>query len=156
MKKILALILSLCLLCGAAALAENTKTTEIYYEMAANETYTVTIPAALNLSGAEEGRPTGYMDVKIEAADFNVPGKTVSVTLTAAGFKLVNGESDMPYIIEMDGSAVALNDLIAAWTFGDEAASKQLRVHVTSLDNALVAGKYTDTLTFTLGVNGGM
>ena len=152
MKKILALILALCLLCGAVALAENTKTTEVYYQMDPNEGYTVTIPADLNLTGTEYGRPTEYMDVKIEAPDFNVPGRTISVALTAAAFKLVNGTSDMPYVIEIGGEEVALNDVIAQWTFGDAAVTKELRVHVTSLDNALVAGKYSDKLTFTITV----
>ncbi|MBR3796537.1 MAG: hypothetical protein IKK34_11035 [Clostridia bacterium] len=156
MKKFFALMLTLCLLCGAAALAEDaTQTTEVYYQLAANEQYTVTIPAELNLTATEDGRPTEYMDVKIEAPDFNVPGKSISVKLTDAAFKLVNGTSEMPYTIqsnEGDKAAIALNGEVARWTFGDEAVTKELRVHVTSLDNALVAGRYSDQLTFTISV----
>lgn len=156
MKKIFALLVALGLLCGAAALAE-TQTTEVYYTVKANEEYIVTIPAELNLGQTEYGRPTEYMDIKIEAPNFNVPGKTVSVALTSAAYKLVNGTSDMPYTIEFkDGTGeIKLSDVIASWTFGDAAVTVPLRVHVTSLDNAKVAGKYADTLTFTISVSGG-
>lgn len=156
MKKLFAMIMGLCLLCSAFALAENTKTTEVYYLLESNEGYTVTIPADLNLNSEEDGRPTQYMDVKIEAFGFNVPGKTISVALTAAAFKLVNGESDMPYTIQINTGnkpTVALNDVIASWNFGDAAVTVPLRVHVTSLDNAKVAGKYSDNLTFTITVD---
>ena len=155
MKKIIALVLSLCLLCGAVALAETTKTTEVYYTIEPSEAYTVTIPAELNLTQDEEGRPTEYMVVKIEAPDFNVPGKSIFVRLTAAAFKLVNGSSDMPYAIQINEGtkpALALGDEVASWTFGDESVAKELRVHVTSMENALVAGKYSDQLTFTVSV----
>ena len=163
MKRILSLILSLSLLCGAA-LADTEITdksesksasTTITYTIEQNEEYIVTIPSALALEQTGDDLPAGTMDISISAENFNVPYRHVSVYLDGADFKLTheNGEDYMPYTIALDEeNEIKLNDIVASWCTGEEACTVTLNVQVTSLDEAKVSGEYSDTLTFYVNV----
>lgn len=167
MKKIIALVLSLCLLCGAAALAETkTGSTKVTYTIETNNSYTLTVPASAPLN-QNEGGPTSYMDVTLDATNFNVSGKTISVALTGAAFELTNGTDKLPYTLKygtnkgnQPGTVLNLNDTILTWTYGDEAVVKtDVRINVSSSAvTGMAAGEYSDTLTFTASVStsGGM
>lgn len=163
MKKIIALVLSLCLLCGAVALAEATQTgsTKVTYTIATSESYILTVPASATLD-TNEGGPTGYMDVKLDATNFNVSGKRISVALTGAAFKLSNGTDELAYTLKygtnkgnQSGTVLNLNDTILTWNFGDDAIVKtDVRINVSSSEVAgKTAGEYSDTLTFTASVD---
>ena len=76
MKKIIALVLSLCLLCGAVALAETTKTTEVYYTIEPSEAYTVTIPAGVtevqtSMQNPEANEGWYYLTFQLRLKDTN-------------------------------------------------------------------------------------
>lgn len=92
MKKILALVIALCLLCGGAAVADattinqdsvsRTANTTVSYTIATCEDYTVTIPSAVTLTAGEDSKLTGKMTVGLDCPKFNVAGKGVDVTLS--------------------------------------------------------------------------
>ena len=162
MKKIIAMILSLCLLCGAVALAESSKvgSTKVTYTIDTSDYYILTVPvdAALNQN---EGGPTGYMDVELDATNFDVSGKTISVKLTAAAFALSNGTDTIAYDLKygtnngnQSGTVLHLNDTILTWTYGDPAVvDTDVRIHVSSSAvTGKAAGDYFDILTFTASV----
>ena len=121
-------------------------------------------PSTMTLDQTEAGGPTGYMDVKLDATGFNVAGKTISVALTGAAFKLVNGDNEMEYSIMTgtnkgnnisDGTEVSLDAIILDWTYGEAetVVSTELRIHVAASElDGLAAGDYSDTLTFTASV----
>lgn len=166
MKKIIALVLSLCLLCGAGALAETTQTgsTKVTYTITTSESYTLTVPASASLN-QNEGGPTGYMDVTLDATNFNVSGKTISVALTGAAFKLSNGTDEIAYTLKygtnkgnQSGTVLNLNDTILTWTYGNAATvTTDVRINVSSSEvTGKTAGEYSDTLTFTASVSGGV
>lgn len=163
MKKIIAIVLALCLLCGAVALAEATQTgsTRVTYTIATSESYILTVPASAPLN-TNEGGPTGYMDVQLDATNFNVSGKTISVALTGAAFKLTNGTDEMAYTLKYGtnkgnqaGTTLNLNDTILTWTYGDQAVvTTDVRINVASGDVVgKTAGEYSDMLTFTASVS---
>ena len=162
MKKISAMILALCLLCGAVALAETSKvgSTKVTYTIATSDYYILTVPVDATLN-QNEGGPTGYMDVKLDATNFNVSGKTISVKLTAAAFVLSKGTDTIAYDLKygtnkgnQSGTVLNLNDTILTWTYGDQAiVGTDVRIHVSSSAvTGKAAGDYSDTLTFTASV----
>lgn len=169
MKKMLAMLLTLSLLLCVFAIAEdvtttNSKTvsTELYYELQANETYTITIPSALSLSETADGLPAGYLNIKLDASNFNVPGKCINVSLAEAAFKLTNGDSALDYIIQYideaseDESLIKLNigDVFIDWDmFDEDIAEQRLSINVTSMSSDIAAGKYSDKVTFAVKVH---
>lgn len=164
MKRTITIVLALCLLCVAVSLAESTKTgsTKITYTIATSDSYILTVPATAPLNTDEDG-PTGYMEIGLDATGFNVSGKTISVKLTGAAFKLTNGTDMIPYELKygtnkgsQSGTVLSLNDTILSWTYGDQTVvSTDVRIHVAS--SAIVGkadGYYSDTLTFTASISG--
>ena len=169
MKKRFAMLLALCLLCGAGALAEGTpaatRETNVTYTIAENTDYTVEIPATVALT---PGNETGSLAITIKAPNFNAPNHWVSVKLTGsenfvdAGdgtgqFYLKNGNTTIPYGIKMQSDYDAyVEDEIAVWFYGqDEPTGTTTTLTVTANPPAgviLPAGAYTDRLTFTAGV----
>ena len=160
MKKILSLILSLSLLCGAVAFADNTITNEsgsqsasttITYTIEQNEEYIVTIPAALTLSHEGDALPAGTMTVSISAENYNVPNHRIRVILGSAAFQMTheNGDDYMPYKITKYSTEYGIDDVVAE-CYVDETnfAEAELTVQVTSLEHAKAAGDYSDTITF--------
>lgn len=163
MKKIIALALALCLLSGVAAFADSQSgSTTGTYTIATSESYTLTVPASAPLN-QNEGGPTGYMDVQLDATNFNVSGKTISVVLTGAAFKLTGDGGELLYTLKYNtnkgnqsGTALNLNDTILSWTYGDAAVVKaDVPINVSSsVLTGKAAGDYSDTLTFTASVSG--
>ena len=158
MKKIIAVILSLCLLCGTVALAEitahnGTSSTTVTYTIQNNEAFTVTIPASLNLS-MEYGKPAGDLKISLSAPNFNVAGKTISVALTAANFKLINGDSEIAYTIKDKnaGTEISLNNTVLSWTSGGASTTADSTLRIEGATAGTTAGTYQDKLTFTASV----
>lgn len=163
MKRFLTMLLALCLLGGAGALADTTLTsdgsageTEVTYTIAEDKTFTVTIPATLSISPEND---EGSMELVIDAAGFNAPDYVIAVCLTGStgyvdgeqAFYLTNGANKIPYELQRRGSALRMTEPILTWTSGSE-QSYMTTVAVKAIaapgDN-LPAGTYTDTLTFT-------
>lgn len=168
MEKILALVLALCLLCGGTAMADattinqdstsKTANTTVSYTIATNETYTVTIPSAVTLTGT--GSLSGTLPIRLQTPNFNVTGKTITVKLTSTAnglkLKLANSTSEIAYTLKAAGVEYKAGDTLLSWTYDGETTEKTLPlVAGATLSSNLLAGEYTDTLTFTVSVTGG-
>lgn len=169
MKKILALVLALTLLCCGAAVADTTidqsstdrnANTTLSYTITKvdNEEYIVTIPSSVTLTNGTSGL-SGTITIKLDAPNFNVDGKKIEVKLTSSAndFSLKYGNSKIAYSIETSSNTVvAANGTVLSWTYSDQAnttASETLTVSSTDNLTALPAGTYTDTLTFNVSVS---
>lgn len=167
MKKLFTLILTLCLLGGANALAEDTQvsvdgesgSTTVSYTVERNAEFIVTIPAAATLTGtAEAADVTGDLTIALDGTKVNVNGFKVTVTLdkSANSFKLVNGDTQVAYTVSKDGSAITAGAEVLVWTYDPtetaKTASQTLSLSATAA-SFVVAGEYTDTLTFKVGTN---
>lgn len=164
MKKLLVFCLTLCLLCGAYASAEKSNTitqdlgttdTIVKYTILPCEEFTVTIPSNVTLT--QENSLGADMTISLSAPKFNVKDKKITVALTNAAFKLVNGSYEIPYTIspKEGNSAYQKNSAVLEWRSGstDTTASQALHIaaQMQSLNN-LPAGIYSDCLTFTVTV----
>ena len=147
MKKLFALILTVCLLAtmSVTAFAANTTggSTTITIDIA--PTYTVTIPADVNVQfNATE---TAIGAIEVEAAKIH-PDKCIKVELTSDG-KLENSidaTKVIPYAIK-DSTGAAFTSA----TYLTEGDKTELSIHITANDwNAAYAGDYSDTVTFTV------
>ena len=147
MKKIIALILSLVLVSGFSltVFAENTTGGDADITTSIAPTYTVTIPADVNVQfNATE---TAFGAIEVEAAQIH-PDKCIKVALTTDG-KLENSIDTtkvIPYAIK-DSEG---NDYVSD-TYLTEGDKTELSIHITAEDwNAAYAGDYSDTVTFTV------
>ena len=147
MKKLFALILTVCLLAtmSVTAFAANTTggSTTITIDIA--PTYTVTIPADVNVQfNATE---TAFGAIEVTASQIH-PNKCIKVELTSDG-KLENSidaTKVIPYSIK-DSQGAAFTSA----TYLTEGDKTELSIHITADDwNAAYAGEYSDTVTFTV------
>lgn len=164
MKKVLAFFLSLSLLCGALAFAEESTTntitnkteqktadTTVIYEIVENDSYTVTIPSKVTLED-HQGSLSGTLSVKLQTKAFNVSGSQITVKLTKCNFKLVCGTNEIPYTLKASGKEYEQGDSIISWTYGQSTEVSNTLVVQATVSKPLPAGKYTDTLTFTVSI----
>ena len=162
MKKLICLLLTLSLLCGGVALAENTidtstpsQDTTVIFEVPEPVTdYTVTIPASVAFV---DDATTTNMTVTIGADSTLAVGATLLVTLesSANSFQLKQGGSAIAYQIEQGGSSLSAGSAVLSWTQGEEIpAAATLNLEVTGSIDGLPYGSYTDTLTFKATVSG--
>lgn len=173
MKKILAIILSLCLLCGAVALAETQITqdsaekkaeTQVTYTIEASKEYTVTIPSQATFTDGTSNNTilvnaTNYDIDENKTVTFNVQ-LTGSTNFSEGKFYLANGTNKIAYNMYITGGggqvmSVPATIVEAAFTNDTAAnlrtASKNLQLTIGSTTDA-VPGTYTDTLTFAVSV----
>ena len=147
MKKLFALILTVAMLAtiSVTAFAVNTTggSTTITIDIA--PTYTVTIPADVNVQfNATE---TAFGAIEVEAAQIH-PNKCIKVELTSDG-KLENNidaTKVIPYAIKDSEGAE-----FTSATYLTEGDKTELSIHITEDNwNAAYAGDYSDTVTFTV------
>ena len=147
MKKVFALILTVCLLAAMAttAFAANTTGGDADITTSIAPTYTVTIPADVNVTfNATE---TAFGAIEVTASQIH-PDKCIKVELTSDG-KLENSIDNtkvIPYAIkDADGAA------FTSATYLTEGDKTELSIQITADDwNAAYAGDYSDTVTFTV------
>ena len=147
MKKLFALILTVCLLAtmSVTAFAVNTTggSTTITIDIA--PTYTVTIPA--NTTVAFNATETDFGAIEVTASQIH-PNKCIKVALASDG-KLENSidaTKVIPYAIK-DSEGTAFTSA----TYLTEGDKTELSIHITADDwNAAYAGDYSDTVTFTV------
>lgn len=161
MKKLISLLLTLCLLCGVVALADTTinqgsddktATTTVSYTIEANDSYTVTIPSSVTLT-AGGNTLSSSMQIKLDATSFNVPRKQIVVKLTAAAMKLVDDTSnEIPYTITLNDTTVNVNDAVLTWHSSNAAKTAYAKLSFSATLDNQPAGSYSDTLTFTVSV----
>lgn len=141
MKKILAFVLVLCLLCGAVALAE-TKSTILTTEI--EESYTIVIPATV--------------DIDFEATATNLPVQVTALRTYSEG-TVANTVRKLAVEITTDNKLTNGNGDNLAYTVDKEVVyftttgTQNFVIGITRANwNAAPAGTYTDTVTFAIAI----
>ena len=154
MKKLFALILAVVMIAtmSTTAFAANTTggSTEVSFNV--DPTYTVTIPATVELQKVDtEGVITYENDYTLtaEAGVRLKKNEYIEVTV-ASDFEMTTTEgATLAYSITAGGNAVANNGVVAE--FATDKAEQTATIHIAANDPDY-AGEYTDTVTFTLTV----
>ena len=147
MKKVISVILTVALLMGLSvtAFAENTTGGDADVTTSIAPTYTVTIPADVNVQF--NATQTAFGAIEVTASQIH-PDKCIKVALTSDG-KLENSidaTKVIPYAIK-DSEGAAFTSA----TYLTEGDKTELSIHITAEDwNAAYAGDYSDTVTFTV------
>ena len=147
MKKLFALILTVAMLAtmSVTAFAANTTGGDADITTSIDPTYTVTIPADVNV--AFNATETAFGAIEVTASQIH-PDKCIKVALASDG-KLennVDATKVIPYAIK-DSTGAAFTSA----TYLTEGDKTELSIHITANDwNAAYAGKYSDTVTFTV------
>ena len=147
MKKLFAVILTVAMLAtmSVTAFAANTAGGEADITTSIAPTYTVTIPADVNVQfNATE---TAFGAIEVTASQIH-PDKCIKVALASDG-KLENSidaTKVIPYAIKDSEGAT-----FTSATYLTEGDKTELSIHITADDwNAAYAGDYSDTVTFTI------
>ena len=155
MKKIFALILTVVMLAtmSTTAFAANTEggSTEVSFNV--DPTYTITIPATVELAKetAGDGTVTYENDYTLtaEAGVRLKKNEYIEVTVTS-DFKMTTTEgATLAYTITAGGNDVANNGIVAE--FDTDKAEQTATIHIAANDPDY-AGEYEDTVTFTVAV----
>ena len=160
MKKLFALILTVCLLATmsvtafAAEIGTETNASQGSTEVSFNvdPTYTVTIPATVELQKVEDNGTVTYENDYTIGANAGVRLKKneyIEVTV-ASDFEMTTTEgATLAYTITAENAAVATGGVVAE--FATDKAEQTATIHIAANDPDF-AGEYTDTVTFTLTV----
>ena len=154
MKKLFALILTVCLLAtmSVTAFAANTTggSTEVSFNV--DPTYTVTIPATVELQKVEDNGTVTYENDYTIGANAGVRLKKneyIEVTV-ASDFEMTTTEgATLAYTITAEDAAVATGGVVA--TFETNKSAQSTTIHIAANDPDY-AGEYKDTVTFTVAV----
>ena len=147
MKKIFALVLVLCLLCGMTALAAETKTTELKAEIA--ESYEIEIPANLDITfgATSTNLPVKVTALRTLSKGVNVANSTRALCVTASNYsdlKNQNGDT-IRYFFGPNGTDTNL--------YFTAKGTQNFPINITESSwNAAPAGTYTDTITFNIRI----
>ena len=147
MKKIFTVLLALAMLAtmSLSVFAENTTGGEADITTSIAPTYTVTIPADVNV--VFNATETAFGTIEVTDSQIH-PDKCIKVELTSDG-KLendVDATKVIPYAIkDSEGNAFTYA------TYLTEGDKTELSIHITADDwNSAYAGEYSDTVTFTV------
>ena len=147
MKKLFAIVLTFALLASLSvtAFAANTTGGEADITTSIDPTYTVTIPADVNV--AFNATETAFGTIEVTASQIH-PDKCIKVAL--ATDKELNNAIDntkvIPYAIKDSEGAE-----FTSATYLTEGDKTELSIHITADDwNAAYAGDYSDIVTFTV------
>ena len=160
MKKLFALILTVCLLTTMSTTAfaaeigpeanASQGSTEVSFNV--DPTYTVTIPATVELQKIEDNGTVTYENDYTLTAEAGVRLKKneyIEVTV-ASDFKMTTAEgATLAYSITAGGNAVATGGVVAE--FETDKAAQSTTIHIAANDPDY-AGEYKDTVTFTVAV----
>ena len=147
MKKLFALILTVCLLAtmSVTAFAANTTGGDADITTSIAPTYTVTIPADVNV--AFNATETAFGTVEVTASQIH-PDKCIKVALATDNElnNAIDNTKVIPYAIKDSEGAE-----FTSATYLTEGDKTELSIHITEGDwNAAYAGDYSDTVTFTV------
>lgn len=160
MKKLFTLILTVAMLATmsvtafAAEIGTETNASQGSTEVSFNvdPTYTVTIPATVELQKVEDNGTVTYENDYTIGANAGVRLKKneyIEVTV-ASDFTMETAEGAiLAYGITAGGNAVANNGVVA--TFGTDKNAQSTTIHIAANDPDY-AGEYKDTVTFTVAV----
>ena len=154
MKKLFAVILAVALMASMSvtAFAANTTggSTEVSFNV--DPTYTVTIPATVELNKVEDNGTVTYENDYTIGANAGVRLKKneyIEVTV-ASDFEMTTTEgATLDYTITAENAAVANNGVVAE--FETDKAAQSTTIHIAANDPDY-AGEYKDTVTFTVAV----
>ena len=154
MKKLFAVILTVALMAtlSVPAFAANTEggSTELSFNV--DPTYTVTIPATVELNKVEDNGTVTYENDYTLTAQAGVrlkKGEYIEVTV-ASDFEMTTTEgATLAYTITAENAAVATGGVVAE--FATDKAEQTATIHIAANDPDF-AGEYKDTVTFTLTV----
>ena len=153
MKKIFALILAIALMAtmSTTAFAANTTggSTEVSFNV--DPTYTVIIPATVELNKVGADDAVTYENDYTITAQAGVrlkKGETIVVTVSSDYEMTTTEGATLAYTITKDNAALV--DSIVA-VFGTDKAEQSSTIHIAAGDPEY-AGEYKDTVTFTLEV----
>ena len=147
MKKVCAVILTVALLASLSvnAFAANTTGGKADITTSIAPTYTVTIPADVNV--AFNAAETDFGAIEVAASQIH-PDKCIKVALTTDGE--LNNAIDNTKVIHYEIQDSEGNAFTSA-TYLTEGDKTELSIHITTDDwNAAYAGDYSDTVTFTV------
>ena len=147
MKKICAIIMTVIILSAlsVAVVAANTTGGEADITTTVAPTYTVTIPADVNVQF--NAKTTSFGKIEVTAAQIH-PNKCIKVSLASDG-KLENS-IDETKIISYEIKDAQGNAFTSA-TYLTEGDNTELSIHISAdAWNAAYAGDYSDTVTFTV------
>ena len=153
MKKLFALILAVALMAtmSTTAFAANTTggSTEVSFNV--DPTYTVTIPATVELNKVEDNGTVTYENDYTLTAEAGLrlkKGEYIEIAVLS-DFEMTTTEgATLAYTITKDGNALD-NDVVA--TFTTDKAEQSSTIHIAAGDPDY-AGEYKDTVTFTVAV----
>lgn len=148
MKKMIVMLLALCLLCGAAALAE-TKETELKVEIA--ESYEITIPATVTIPF--EATATN-LPVEVTALRTYSTG-TIANTVRKLYVKVSNNDGmlDNQYGDKLAYTIGGSEAATGKYLYFTQTGTKNFTVNITKAAwDAAPAGSYSNTITFTIAI----
>ena len=160
MKKLFALILTVCLLASMSTTAfaaeigpganASQGSTEVSFNV--DPTYTVTIPATVELQKVEDNGTVTYENDYTLTAQAGLRlkrGEYIEVTV-ASDFEMTTTEgATLAYSITAGGNAVGNNGVVAE--FETNKSAQSTTIHIAANDPNY-AGEYEDTVTFTVAV----
>ncbi len=163
MKKLLSVIISatmIVMISITSFAAENStitqddseKTSSITVDYDMTESYVVTIPASVSFTDTEKNidRP-----LQVENIILN-EGRTLKINVSSLNnFKMKNGDSEIDYKMMVNATEIPEknNQDVLVIKAGERSGWAILHfLTELSKDNALLAGRYSDTLTFTVSV----
>ena len=154
MKKLFALILTVCLLTtmSVTAFAANTTGGETEIAFNVGPTYTVTIPATVELQKVDtEGVITYENDYTLtaEAGVRLKKNEYIEVTVASDFIMTTTEGATLEYGIMANDTAVANDGIVAE--FNTDKSQQTATIHIAANDPDY-AGEYKDTVTFTLTV----
>ena len=147
MKKVFVVICAVAILMSLSvtAFAANTTGGDADITTSIAPTYTVTIPADVNV--VFNATETAFGTIDVVASKIH-PDKCIQVALTTDGElnNAIDATKVIPYAIK-DGEGAAFTSA----TYLTEGDKTELSIHITDDDwNAAYAGEYSDTVTFTV------
>ena len=154
MKKLFTILLTVAMLATMSITAFATNTTGGSTDVSFNvdPTYTITIPATVELQKVEDNGTVTYENYYTIGANAGVRLKKneyIEVTV-ASDFEMTTTEgATLAYTITAEGTAVATGGVVAE--FATDKAAQSTTIHIAANDPDY-AGEYTDTVTFTVAV----
>ena len=154
MKKLFAVVMAIALMASLSvtAFAANTTGGEADITTSIAPTYTVTIPATVELNKVEDNGTVTYENDYTLTAQAGVrlkKGEYIEVTV-ASDFEMNTAEgATLAYTITAAGNAVTNNGVVAE--FETDKAAQSTTIHIAANDPDF-AGEYKDTVIFTLEV----
>lgn len=161
MKKVMSIIMAAIITLGlsVSAFAESSITqdseeksgnTNVDYSLGVS--YTVTIPASVTFTDTQKEVDRGLLASNVILNE----GSTLSISVSSLnGFVMRNGEGYIDYSLKVNYNAIPEeNNFDILIVYAGESSGTAILSFATDLnkENAHYAGKYTDTLTFTVSV----